>query len=94
MPSYAPDCRALGMLKKTNDWELVIFLPALPPFIREVHRGCGGKEVSTRKRKTKQNTEMYFNVSSIYILFQGRKHTYLYRLKKVATLKFSSHSII
>jgi hypothetical protein len=55
--------------KKNNDWGLNLFLPTLPSFIREVHRGCGGIEESTRRKKTEKNSGVYifFNIFSIYL---------------------------
>jgi hypothetical protein len=40
------------MLKKQNTVTgASSFLPALPPFIREVHKGCGVRKITTRKEK-------------------------------------------
>jgi hypothetical protein len=57
--------------KKATDLGLVPFLPAFTSFIREVHKGCGRKEVSTRKEKKTKHKDvilMFF----LYFLFQGR----------------------
>jgi hypothetical protein len=42
------------------------FLPTLPPFIREVHRGCGGREITTRRSK-KNKTPMGINKFFLFV---------------------------
>jgi hypothetical protein len=64
-----------GNASKTNDWRLAPFLPALPPFIREVHRGCGGREVSTRKKEKKKRRRDVVLIFVLYIFYFKEEST-------------------